>query len=280
MIKKFKKKASNLFSHIGKSVFLYNSDMGEQDQDLIRLFHLTNINIDNAIIIDEGGSYLNVHQLDVDPFEFLRQAENDYEIGGASARLNSITNSKRAINSQTDQALYTFGYRPTRSRINDIEKLNQLGIVIPRILKKVSDCRNLLEHQYKRPTEDQIAEALDLAYLYVYSIKPLLHNVSGDFTIANGDELIEEDLYGRHILFSTDDYKRPFSCHVRAVKIVEPPSSGKTFGKNELLGETYLFPKNGFFSNIIHILVDKTRGVDLDISLNNFILNLFKNKIS
>ena len=76
-----------------------------------------------------------------------------------------------------DQALLSFGYPSTKWNIpKKIEALQGLGLITPRILTKVSGARNLLEHEYRRPQKNEVEEALDLASLFVTSIKPILQD--------------------------------------------------------------------------------------------------------
>ena len=114
------------------------------------------IDSDRAVILPNSGDYLR-HNFEVNPEDFLEQAEEDYENGGNAALLNSITNAKRAIRSQIDEALYYLGFDPHKMRIQRmVELLREVGDVAPRILRKVDDTRNLLEHEYKMPTIQEV----------------------------------------------------------------------------------------------------------------------------
>ncbi len=108
-----------------------------------------------------SGSYSLSYDLGISPQEFLSQAENDFESGGGSARLNAISNAKRAISSQLDQALFCLGFTPTRMDTRKKLRLfGDLGFVAPRILKKVSQARNLLEHEYRAPTKTRVSVSI------------------------------------------------------------------------------------------------------------------------
>ncbi|MEA2075447.1 MAG: hypothetical protein U9O85_06905 [Euryarchaeota archaeon] len=41
------------------------------------------------------------------------------------------------------------------------------GIIAPQILKKINDKRNLLEHEFKKPSLEQVEDALDVATLFI-----------------------------------------------------------------------------------------------------------------
>jgi len=139
--------------------------------DLKRLVNQVGITKENARKLVEGGGLSPSHSFDIEPEDFLERAEEDYQQGGTSASLNSITNSKRAIYSKMDQALAWLGFDATRLKVlKKVELLGSLGFVTPRILKRVTTPRNILEHQYVRPTTEEIEEALDLAALFTESI--------------------------------------------------------------------------------------------------------------
>jgi len=135
-----------------------------------------NIQLDNKFVGMEEVLTIDDYLSDVSnspdvlsPKEFLAQAEYDFEIGGHTALVNSITNTKRAIQCQIGEWVLIFGIDPIQKK-KKIEVLNQFGFA-PRILKKVSDSRNLLEHQYKKPTLQEVEDALDLASIFISMFK-------------------------------------------------------------------------------------------------------------
>ena len=53
-----------------------------------------------------------------------------------------------------------------------------LGVISPRILLKINQKRNLLEHEYIRPNKGDVEDALDVAILFiVYTDKYLLNAI-------------------------------------------------------------------------------------------------------
>jgi hypothetical protein len=167
--------------------------------------------------------------LDIDPYEFLVQAEDDYAAGGNSASLNAITNAKRAIVAQMDQTLKSFGYESTRLSIpRKIETLRELGVVFPRILRRVSDARNLLEHEYVRPTDEQVTEALDLASLFVAAAKPATEMFGGEFGIGNEDERMSDFICAHHLSLDFDLENRQFKVQAADYSSSRAVSVGRT----------------------------------------------------
>ena len=146
-----------------------------------------NIQIDNVfteaqdVCFLSDDHYFPITSSGLSPEEFLAQAESDFEIGGQSALLNSITNAKRAIQCQIDQWVLALGLNAVQKK-KKIELLNQIGYA-PRIFKKVMDSRNLLEHEYKTPTIQDVEDALDLAWLFVSMSNTTIIPIS--FILAN-----------------------------------------------------------------------------------------------
>lgn len=126
-----------------------------------------------------GGKF-HLAEMEISPLEFLTQAENDFLTGGNASFVNTVTNAKRAISCQMDQLLLTFGYQPYAwNIIKKLESIRALGLLTPAILRKVSKTRNLLEHEYVRPTQNEVEECLDIATLFVMA-NVSLFNPFGD----------------------------------------------------------------------------------------------------
>lgn len=120
--------------------------------------------------VASGGGSFGLADMNTSPFEFLSLAEEDFERGGLAALVNATTNAKRAIVSQLDQLLISFGYQPLRWNVpKKIERLRALGLLAPSLLRKVVNMRNILEHEYATPELEKVEEALDIANLFLMS---------------------------------------------------------------------------------------------------------------
>jgi hypothetical protein len=53
-----------------------------------------------------------------------------------------------------------------------LETLRTLGLVAPRIVRKIVQLRNLLEHEFHLPKVNEVEDALDIASLFVASLRP------------------------------------------------------------------------------------------------------------
>lgn len=125
--------------------------------------------------ITKGGIAACSHEIietgfDISPNEFLKFAEFDLIAEYEHHLVNSLSNTKRAIDSQLDSLLIGFGLSEKSKRWRfpkKIEFLNRVGIISPRILNKINRKRNLLEHEYKNPNKEEVEDALDVAELFV-----------------------------------------------------------------------------------------------------------------
>lgn len=131
------------------------------------------IDLGKTAVSLQGGSF-GLVELKTSPIEFLLLAEDDYERGGLSALLNATTNAKRAIVSQMDQVLISFGVDAFKLGVpSKVEKLRAMGFLAPGLLRKVVKIRNILEHEYEAPSLTAAEEAIDTATLFVMSATAL-----------------------------------------------------------------------------------------------------------
>ncbi len=182
-----------------------------------KLLELLDITRDGLIVRSVGGAH-GAAPMEIEPYDFLLQAEEDFERGERSAEINCLTNAKRAIVSQMDQALLTFGYKSFRWNIpKKLDVLTELGFVAPRILKRVSAARNMLEHEYKRPTPQEIEDALDLAWLFVSASQAKLHPFGDTFYISDVKYLSEKGSFSKFLSLGLDYDGESVSYDVRAM---------------------------------------------------------------
>jgi len=180
--------------------------------DITLLLKELGIQKNKAILLPSDGEDLNF-EFEISPEEFLEQAEQDYETNGNSAFLNSITNAKRAIRSQIDKVLYCLGFDARKMGIKQkMERLKELGVITPRMLKKVDVARNLLEHEYKSPSLQEVEDALDLAALFIEATNRTINPIGSFFVLGNEDEYIEGTVadFKNRITFDLDVPKKQF----------------------------------------------------------------------
>jgi hypothetical protein len=113
--------------------------------------------------------------------EFMTWAVEDSKLDLIHNWVNALGNVKRAIECRTDELLYAMCLHVKSetekwSFPKKVESLQHLGIIAPKILNKINKKRNQLEHQYIKPTKDDVEDALDVANLFIgytekYSMK-------------------------------------------------------------------------------------------------------------
>jgi hypothetical protein len=105
--------------------------------------------------------------------DFLRfAAEDSKDLSEGRNRVNCLSNCKRAIDAQLDRLISQLGFRPVskKERWNSPKKIDFIlnsGLVAPRILQRLNQLRNRLEHEFAGPTAKEVEDALDVATLFI-----------------------------------------------------------------------------------------------------------------
>jgi hypothetical protein len=178
----------------------------------VREFSLESLNHVFEMGKFEHCSYDNIEtNFEISPEDFLTYAEYDLTAKYDHHLVNSLSNTKRAIDSQLDSLLIGFGLSERLKKLNfpkKIEFLNNIGVISPRILTKINRKRNLLEHEYKNPSEEEVEDALDVAILFInYTNKYLFQAITYLSIIYEDDEgrdlnSIELDWINGELIFS------------------------------------------------------------------------------
>src|SRR5271165_2833650 len=109
----------------------------------------------------------------LNPRDFLTFAVQDsVTLERERNRVNCLGNCKRAIDAQVDALIGRLGFfsvaRKQRWKIpKKFDFISQSGIVTPRILSRVSQLRNRLEHEFAPPSRQEVEDALDIATLFI-----------------------------------------------------------------------------------------------------------------
>lgn len=146
----------------------------------------------------------------VSPQEYLRFAQQDLRLGGARGLINGLANSKRAIDCQITNLLQALGIPSGGNFPSKLEKVEALGIVAPRILMKVARARNSLEHNWRKPSGNEVGDAVDIATLFIAALQPLFSaNV-----YMNSCWIVDEKASGPDLHVPNSQCIRPTSIHV------------------------------------------------------------------
>ena len=138
-------------------------------------------------------------EFDIFPQDFLKFAELDLSSEHDHNIINALSNSKRAIDCQVDLLLLAFGfYKLSQQKMwgfpTKLDHIEKLGVIAPRILKKINKKRNLLEHQFVIPTKEEVEDMLDIAVLFVAGTEKYTLRFS-PILILNNAELNNQYLF-------------------------------------------------------------------------------------
>lgn len=127
------------------------------------------------------------------PEDFIRFSESDLSESNLDHKyINALSNAKRALDCELECLLLTIGLG--NKRLDFVKKMamvQSLGLVTPRILRKINRLRNLLEHQFIKPEPEQVSDALDTVILFVGYIDALMLNFKTELR-AELDETIDQ----------------------------------------------------------------------------------------
>ncbi|WP_147617716.1 hypothetical protein [Oxalobacter paraformigenes] len=122
----------------------------------------------------------------VTPFEYLRYAEADLNIGDVHGLVNGLSNAKRAIDCQVANILHGFGLSIPKQFPSRLEKISALGLVAPRIIKKIIRLRNLMEHEFHSPNLSEVEDAVDIVTLFLGATRHVFANgITTSFWVAD-----------------------------------------------------------------------------------------------
>jgi len=127
---------------------------------------------------------------DILPQDFISFAEVDLASDYEHNVINALSNSKRALDCQLDIILLSFGYykESQRNRWSFPKKtdlMNELGLVAPRVLKKINKQRNLLEHQFVKPNRESVEDFIDIVMLFIASTERYSSNFYPQIWLKN-----------------------------------------------------------------------------------------------
>jgi hypothetical protein len=154
----------------------------------------------------------------------------------------TLTDAKRAISCQIDEVLACLGYSWKRKPLrNKLDLIRQCGFAAPRILARVNAIRNLLEHEYIHPKQEQTEEALDIATLFVNATRRHLDMFWHEFYVGNGAERVDELHFRRELFFRFHEKEFRISGLVD-VSPEDAPSTHSVIGCVAIPAPSVLFP--------------------------------------
>ncbi|HLP49863.1 MAG TPA: hypothetical protein VK154_03205 [Chitinophagales bacterium] len=151
------------------------------------------------------------HDFEISPRDFLKFSKQDFKTNDKRGNINALTNAKRAIDCQTERILYSIGIDPKQFSNTIVEKfiqdsrnapkkdlpirlrlLQALGFAPAAITAGVRNLRHDVEHFYKKPTNDQVSNAIELAELFIQATDSKLRTMT-HFYISDTDKKLKSD---------------------------------------------------------------------------------------
>ncbi|GEM77205.1 hypothetical protein [Vibrio sagamiensis] len=188
------------------------------------------ISFNNVKVVPDVGSRLD-WKFEVNPSEYISFAKRDFREGSIRGLINSLGNSKRAIDCQIDRIFQALGYDPKKYPKNlnefgeffrDDDSVNlpaklkvivSFGIAPCGLVSEIRTLRNKIEHDFIVPNSTEVRRAFETAELFVAASERKLID-SWEFELTCLDSK-----FGFYFHKMLDDFK--FQCWVRTPKPVE-----------------------------------------------------------
>ena len=236
--------------------------MGEEtlQTTATNLLRLLSLDLDNIDIEWQGGMHLD-YTFELNPEDFIGFAEEDLKSGDIHGLVNSLSNSKRAIDCQISKTLQCFGISTNKNFPKKMEMLQKMGIVAPRIVRKVTRARNYLEHDFKTPEQEQVEDAIDIAILFVLALNNVL-TYFPDYVFHNSFKDGSVDRFEKSLAIEYDEKRKHFLLQGRSA-VVKDERGG-------VIGESVVKPDDPIFCELIRLSLlvkryDENQNTNLDI---------------
>ncbi|MFO1514071.1 MAG: hypothetical protein U1F83_14315 [Verrucomicrobiota bacterium] len=142
----------------------------------------------------------------IKPTDFITFAKADFYTPDTRGLVNALSNAKRAIDCQADSFLQSIGIDPDaidkqlgRDGMTSIafgktskegplkfRLLEALGIATPSIVGRMRTLRNLLEHEYRKPSRRNVSDAIGIAELFVQACSGKMKSMYDGIGLGSG----------------------------------------------------------------------------------------------
>lgn len=197
----------------------------QSNMTILDLIKAVKINFSHGIIERDSGSILD-YQFPISPKDFLSFSKQDFKADDRRGNINALTNAKRAIDCQTDKIFSSLGVDPndfppiieefiSKSNNSPAKKdlplrlkfLQAMTFAPAQIIANARLLRNKLEHYYREPSDDEVANAIELAELFILATDNKLKDL-WDFTITDEDKHSKSNGHLWDSVYVTYDTKR------------------------------------------------------------------------
>lgn len=194
------------------------------------------------------------------PTDYLLYAQSDLDSRLEHKHINALSNTKRAIDCQLDNIFEAFGLPKKRNFPAKLEMVGELGLVAPRIVRKVVRIRNMLEHEYYNPNQDEVEDAVDIATLFLEATSRPFRGFMEDYFIA--DNTSSQNYDSERIVSAITNGENPINGYTFTESFyVSFDSEEKSFWidcvhNNKLIEEIEINSKHSFYIRMIRFAFD------------------------
>lgn len=191
------------------------SELNFIKKDLKSFWFEVDYSSDDDVDIEMEGTGLT-YEFEIDSKEFLEFAKLDLKERTKRGMVNAVSNAKKSIECNADKILTAFGLSCKNNLPSKLEYLAEIGVVAPSIIKKVNHCRNLTEHRFVLPKEEETQEAVDVAELFESSIKGVMFRIATDFRVSKRKSVG----YSGSLSFSFNDDEKQWDVWLHRDRVI------------------------------------------------------------
>lgn len=194
------------------------------------------------------------------PSQYLKYAQADLESPLKHRYINALSNAKRAIDCQLDNIFEAFSLKKRRNFPEKLELIGELGLLAPRIVRKVVKVRNLLEHEYFDPKAEDVEDAVDVALLFLEATSRPFRSFMEDYFVA--DQASAQELTAGRIVSAVQNGENPINGYTFTESFyISFERDSCTFWidcvhNNESVAEIEISSKHPFFGRMIRFAFD------------------------
>lgn len=146
--------------------------------------------------------------------QYLDYARRDFAAGHEQGLINAMGNSKRAFHLMVDTLLDAYGLLAQNRRCHFVQKLELLDrceLISLRILRRLNSERNAMEHEFRAPNAEDVADAIDVCHLLLLVMGRLCEKAYNTGTAGHRSS-------GKHILVELD----PTQGAITGTELLDP----------------------------------------------------------
>lgn len=129
---------------------------------------------------------------EITPNHFLDFAQNDLASSLPHKCVNALANIKRALDCQVLSIFLSLGIPTKKIKKMGLERklqiIQKLGLASPRILNKIADARNLMEHEFANPNEETVTDMKDVVSLFIAYTDAIMISFPNEIAVGLKDE--------------------------------------------------------------------------------------------